>query len=115
MGSFLILRSGSRCHGIYSSAMKVTTLGEVDAAKEVQGVRVRFAHGRFLRFAVRRVLISGNLLCTSNARCSVLVRHTTRRCRREMDEVLAEEQIQSPLQGDANLLFQARQLTQVDC
>src|SRR5215468_4096027 len=67
-----------------------------------------------LRFAVSRVLLSGNLVRTSNTRRSVLVRHTTCAGRRVMDEVLAEEKVQSPLQGDADLLFQARQLTQVD-
>src|SRR5215472_15993524 len=68
----------------------------------------------FLRFAVRQVLLSGSLGRTSNTRRSVLVRHTTRASRRVMDEVLGEEQVQSPVQGDADLLFQARQLTQVD-
>src|SRR5215470_3457430 len=68
----------------------------------------------FLRFAVRRVLLSGSLGRTNDTRRSVLVRHTTRAGRRVMDEVLAEEQVQSPVQGDADLLFQARQLAQVD-
>src|SRR5919206_2280123 len=68
----------------------------------------------FLPFAVRRALLSGNLVRTSNTRRPIFVRHTTRSGRRVMDEVLAEEQVQGPVQGDADLLLQARQLAQVD-
>jgi hypothetical protein len=64
----------------------------------------------FLRTFEKSALVplDGDLGRAGNTRRSVLRRGDKWVGRRELHEVFAEEQVQSPIQGDADFLFQTR-------